>query len=103
MDKIIEGLISIENEAVLITREAEREKESLSGDIQTQTESIVRHVEQETAQAIQALYESARLECGRKMEDSNRRSQSREAELEREFAECHARWEDEIFKKIISR
>ena len=100
MDNIIEGLLRIEEEAVHVTRQAEKELEKLPQDIAAETQKIASRIAAGTQRQIEAMHVASHLSCAKKIETIGRQGEAKAVSMTKLFEKNSANWEWELFQKI---
>lgn len=103
MDNIISEIIKIENQAQIISKEANLEKNQLNQKLNDFYAQIDRKMKVSTEESIQSLRESAEKKENEEMKKTQAAFQKRMDSLDMQYEANRKKWVSEMVQKIVGK
>ena len=102
MDDVIKSIIDIDRGAEEKLRNAEKEKLRIITDAKKAEEKMIGDALSEAQREIKEIENRQLSEANAKISALNEEKDRRISQMKHTFAECSEKWQDEIFKAVIS-
>lgn len=102
MDDVIKSIIDIDRGAEEKLRNAEKEKLRIITDAKKAEEKMIKDALSEAEREIREIESRQLSEANAKISALNEEKELRISRMKHTFEECSEKWQDEIFKAVIS-